>query len=47
MEDYVEDMCEDEAAELKKTMADHTYYDENTWLGAGPEAVEKGREGRI
>ena len=28
---YVEDMCEDEAAELKQTMADHAYYDENTW----------------
>ena len=29
--DYVEDMCEDEAAELKQTLADHAYYDENTW----------------
>ena len=29
--DYVEDMSEDEAAELKRTLADHAYYDENTW----------------
>ena len=42
--DYVEDMCEDEAAELKQTMADYAYYDENTWEELDPKQVEKGEK---
>ena len=33
--DYV-DMCEDEASELKQTMADCACYDENTWEELDP-----------
>ena len=37
--DHVEDMCEDEATELKQTMADYAYY---TWEELDPNQVEKG-----
>ena len=42
--DYVEDMCEDEATELKLIMADFAYYDENTWEELDSKQVEKGEK---
>ena len=42
--DYVEDMCEDEATNLKQTMADYAHHDENTWEELDPKQCREGRE---
>ena len=38
----VEDMCDGENPELHRTVADFSYYDENTWEELDPKEVQKG-----
>ena len=40
----VEDMCEEDAPELRQATADYAYYDENTWEELDPKMVAKGEK---
>ena len=39
--DRVEDMCEEENHELRRAVADISFYDENTWEELDPKQVQK------